>query len=110
MITIDGGGENAIVVGPGANGEVAVTPDNESAIRDASTLLAQLEVPLSTVEAAMGLAGGTTILNAAPASRLPDSLLANLDVLIVNETELHHLTGSTDPATARSLGVPRGSP
>ena len=46
--------------------------------------------------AAAGRAAGTTvILNAAPIRDLPADLLANLDVLIVNEHEAAHLSGGS---------------
>ena len=86
-ITIDDRGANSIVVVPGANAGVAFP---SAALEGASVLLAQLEVPLSVVAAAMAAAraaGLTTILNPAPARRLTEELLDNVDYLVPNETE-----------------------
>ncbi|GKT28905.1 Ribokinase/fructokinase like protein, partial [Aduncisulcus paluster] len=65
-------------------------------IREAETLLMQLESPLETIELAAKearAAGTKVILNPAPARALPDSLLANLDIITPNETEAELLTG-----------------
>jgi ribokinase len=94
-IAVDGDGENAIVVSPGANaalGEEEVTRAADR-LRGAAVTLLQLEVPLHTVVAAARLATGTVILNPAPAGSLPPELLAATDVLVPNESELAHLAG-----------------
>jgi ribokinase len=87
-------GENSIVVAPGANALVSLDDVRaaRAVIRDADLLLVQLETPLETVIAAAELArelGTTVMLNAAPAPPrgLPPELLANVDILLVNETE-----------------------
>lgn len=105
LITIDEHGENTIAVGAGANASVALTEASREVVRTSSVVLCQLEVPLSTVIETMEVAAGTTILNAAPAARLPSQLLEAVDVLIVNETELATLTGASEPSSARQLGV-----
>jgi ribokinase len=90
-IAVDDKGRNTIVVVPGANSG-AVFPS--AALEGADVLLAQLEVPLPTVTAAIvaaHAAGVTTILNPAPARTLTDHLLANVDYLIPNETEAEQL-------------------
>ncbi len=59
-------------------------------------LLAQLETPLETVEAAFAYAkycGATTVLDPAPARLLPATLLANVDILTPNQTEAGMLLG-----------------
>ena len=59
-------------------------------------LLLQLEIPLETVIHVARLArqnGLRVILNPAPARQLPDSLLADVDILVPNEGELQLLTG-----------------
>ncbi|ROQ57251.1 ribokinase [Rathayibacter sp. PhB152] len=100
QITVDDSGENAIVVDSGANAAFTdLTAAEEALIAGASALLLQLEIPVPTVLAAARAgraAGTTTILNAAPIGPLPEELLAELDVLIVNEHE------------ARELGAERG--
>ena len=105
LITIDQRGENTIVVGAGTNGGVALDEASRAAVREASVVLCQLEIPISTVLDAADAARGTVILNAAPARPLPPELLESIDVLIVNESELRGLTGASEPASARSLGV-----
>lgn len=97
IIVIDESGENAIVVAPGANGRVST--DDASAVRSLTgvdAVLCQLEVPVAAVEAAMGAAreaGAMTILDAAPPTRLPASLLAKVDVLSPNQTEACAILG-----------------
>jgi ribokinase len=63
-----------------------------------SHLLMQLETPMATVAAyahAAHALGVTVVLNAAPAQALPAELLADVDILIVNEGELAALAGPT---------------
>lgn len=97
-------GRNCIVIDPGANAllsEVDVT-EAECALRSASVVLAQLEIPLTTAASAMerGRANGAmTVLNPAPASPLPASLLRSVDVLTPNESEAKVLAGYPPDAT-----------
>lgn len=108
IITVDDGGENSIVVSSGANARVC-GGDIEGAgavLMSATVTLLQLEIPLEAVAAAAEASGGIVILNAAPASSLPDQLVRSTDVLVVNRPELRSLTGSDDPASARALPVP----
>lgn len=108
IITVDDAGENCIVVSPGANGRV--TPADigaaGAALMAGTVTLLQLEVPLSAVIAAAEASQGIVVLNAAPAARLPDTLLRATDVLVVNRGELEALTGSDEPISARGLPVP----
>jgi ribokinase len=102
LITVDRAGENMIVVSPGANGRLTPAQVEATDLAGASVLLMQLEVPLASVtrgaERARA-AGVRTLLNAAPARDLPDTLLAHLDLLIVNEGEAALLSG-LDPQGA----------
>ena len=98
LIVVDAAGQNSIVVAPGANGRV--TPADiaaaESTIAAADVMLLQLEIPVESVEAAAALGqahGVTVILNPAPAQPLSAELLANVDLLIPNESETATLTG-----------------
>ncbi len=103
VVLVDEQGENSIVVSPGAN--LLVAPPGDV---DADVLLLSLEVPLSVVAAAATAArrsGVPVVLNAAPAQSLPASLLAEVDVLIVNETEWAALG---EPAVA-AVVITRGS-
>jgi ribokinase len=78
-----------------------------------SHLLLQLETPLATVAAfarQARAAGVRVVLNAAPAQSLPADLLANIDLLIVNEAELGVVAGDPgadgdDDLTARLARV-----
>ncbi|MBI4879883.1 MAG: ribokinase [Planctomycetes bacterium] len=95
LITVDDAGENTIVVTPGANAwllpqDLAPESGAARAIQEAAWLIAQLEVPLDTVLQAARLAhaaGTRFLLNAAPASQLPEALLSLIDVLVVNRVE-----------------------
>ena len=91
-------GENAIIVVPGAC--FTLTPvevaEAKAEIGAAKVFLAQLELPLDTVERGLEIAraaGVVTILNPAPAFLLPDSMIALADFLIPNESEAALLTG-----------------
>ncbi|HWU47004.1 MAG TPA: ribokinase [Humibacter sp.] len=95
LITVDEGGENAIVVDPGANATLTeLEPAELDVVSGADIVLLQLEIPMSAVTQTARLAhasGARVVLNAAPTRRLPTELLADLDVLIVNEHEAAEL-------------------
>ncbi len=118
FITVERGGQNRIVVAPGANAHLG--PEQLPADLDAGGwLLLQLEVPLDTVTAAarrVRAGGGRVVLNAAPAAPLPAALAEALDVLVVNETEAGALLGVPPPThpeealrVAASLRTPRST-
>jgi ribokinase len=96
-IYVDARGRNSIVIGAGANGTLGiahVTADPDLVSR-AGVLLAQLESPVDTVEAALAMArdaGVTTLLNPAPANAASGiGLLRLADLLSPNETEFSAL-------------------
>jgi len=98
LITVDDAGNNVIVVATGAN--QMLSPEDvkraESDIASSGALVAQLEIPLETVEFAARLAnssGVSFILDPAPAQKLSPALLKMVDVLTPNETEAQILTG-----------------
>lgn len=93
IITVDAAGENAITVAPSANAELTLSTGSTAAIRDAQVVLAQLEIPFDTVRAAAE-ASRYFVLNAAPAAELDDDLLAQVDLLVVNEHEAAAVAGS----------------
>jgi ribokinase len=97
-ITVDADGENAIVVLPGANAEVSRT-DLEALDRlgPGDVLLAQLEVPVAVVAAAVRAAharGARVVVNAAPYAALPHDVAGLADPLVVNEHEALALADS----------------
>ena len=108
VIAVDEHGGNCIIVTPGAND--ALTPveldRHIDLIRSAGIVLAQLEIPLETVEHLTELcsqAGIPLMLDPAPACSLPRSLLQNVAWLTPNETEANTLLGESvsrdrDPA------------
>jgi ribokinase len=110
LIWVDRQGQNSIVVASGANHELAAG-DIEAmrkSLRGAAIALFQLETPLDTVEAALKLAkeeGAITVLDPAPAQRLPSGLLEAVDILTPNESEALLLCGRA-PARV-SLGEAR---
>jgi ribokinase len=97
-ITVTADGENTIVLERGANahlspGDVAA---EQTAFAGAAVMLAQLEVPVETVTAAVRAAhdaGVRAVVTLAPAQAVPDELLAGLDPLLVNEHEAGFLLG-----------------
>jgi ribokinase len=103
FITLDDEAENAIVVSPGANGRLSADDVHAAAahLADAAVTLIQLEVPLEAVAAATAAAGGSVVLNPAPARPLPRPVLDRVDILVPNRTELGILTGRPE---ASSIG------
>lgn len=94
LIAVDPLGENQIVVAAGANHRAA--PEDLPA-RIEGPLIVQLELPIATVEAAVGRATGFVCANLGPAAPVSESLLRRCDLIVVNETEaafygdpLHH--------------------
>jgi ribokinase len=97
FITVAESGENVIAVASGAN--AGLTSTQLPPLQGTDVLVLQLEIPLETVQAyarAARAQGVRVILNAAPAASLPVSLLADVDVLVVNEGELETLSGPGD--------------
>lgn len=108
VVMVDAAGENAIVVSPGANGELTdLTPVEVTAIEGADVLLMQLEVPQATVAAAARVAKDASVLvvlNAAPAATLDPALLTCVDVLVVNEGEARQVAAGVSAPTAPGAG------
>ncbi len=93
FICVSDDAENAITVAPGAN--ACLLPPHLPSLDGISHLLMQLEIPISSVESYAKAArsqGVLTVLNAAPAQTLSESLLNLIDVLVVNQGELQTLT------------------
>jgi ketosteroid isomerase-like protein len=112
MVVVDRGGENSIVVVAGANGHVVFDQ-----LPAAAVVVAQLETNTDVVVVALRAAraaGSTTILNPAPADRLPDGVLQLCDIVVLNEHEVEILGGvdalvdagvGTTVVTRGALGV-----
>jgi ribokinase len=96
LITIGSGGENSIVVVPGANGDLTPKALEKAApvLERAGFILAQLEIPLETVEYLSEFAERHSvpfILDPAPARELPKTLLRRITWITPNETETQQL-------------------
>ena len=119
QITVNGEGENFIIVVPGANGRVgpADLQRLETALDEARVLLMQLEIPLDAVVAAARMAkqsGILVMLDPAPAMSLPDELYEHVDILTPNTTEAATLVGFAvdrvdDAAHAAEVLLDRGA-
>jgi ribokinase len=99
-ILVEESGENTIISTAGAN--ALVTPEDiraqmkNFAPDSAPVVLAQLELPLESVEATALLTAslnGRFILNLAPARKIPAELIAVCDPIVVNESEAALLLG-----------------
>jgi ribokinase len=116
LVTVGAAGDNTVVVAPMANR--CMTPEALDgagpSIDAARVLLAQLEIPIETVTAALSRArsaGVMTVLNPAPAvGPLPSDLLAAVDVLVPNEHEIVALTGLSSAEAAAVALVEAGCP
>lgn len=93
IVLVDDGGENSIIVVPGANHRI---PDEAvhkacSTLAAGDVILLQNEVPTATsrlAARAARAAGATVVWNAAPAPDSADELVTDVDLLVVNEHEL----------------------
>ncbi len=102
IILVSEGGENSIVVTPGANS--ALTPSalelHREVIRGAGMVLMQLEIPLDTVVFAARMCeeyGIPLMLDPAPSQTLPPSLIQRTAWFTPNETEAEFYAHSKDP-------------
>jgi ribokinase len=110
LIFVGDNGENSIAVGSGANAHLSPADVRRArnAFAEGQVVIAQLESPMATVQAAAELAaarGVPFILNPAPAQPLPERLLQRVSILTPNETETELLTGikvKTDTSCARA--------
>jgi ribokinase len=108
IITVDAEGENTIVVDPGANATLTAQEATVAVVAaDPSVLLLQLEVPHDAViAAARAAAGALVVLNPAPMPADPGpirDMLALVDVLVPNRSELGRLTGRPEPIGAAEV-------
>jgi ribokinase len=107
FICVSDDAENAITVAPGANAQLG--PAHLPALDGYSHLLMQLEIPMPTVleYATRARAAGLQVaLNAAPAQSLSPTLLALVDILIVNEGELQALSRASGTIAQALAALP----
>lgn len=110
FIVLDAAGDNFIILDPGAN-ELFSTADVDRArdrIQTCNVLITQLEIPLATAGHALKLAheaGVVSILNPAPARRVPPEILKYADLVTPNETELRLMLGRAPDATVNSIDL-----
>jgi ribokinase len=99
VIVVSGHGENSIVLAPGANAKV--TPEdldeNISILRSAGMVLAQLEIPLETVEYLVRICARENvplILDPAPARDVPLGIFKDIAWFTPNQTEAAFYLGN----------------
>ncbi|OBI94926.1 ribokinase [Mycobacterium asiaticum] len=115
VIVVDAGAENTIVVAPGANRHLTLTPE---LFDECDVLLTQLEIPVTTALAAARQAkraGAVVMVNASPAGSDAEPLaeLAGVtDVVVANEHEANewhwqaaHLVVTLGARGARYVGA-----
>jgi len=100
LILLTDSGQNAIVVAPAANHDVLPADIEvlQNLFSQADMLISQLEIPLESVMASLGVARSTntfSILDAGPAQAVSPELLTTADLVSPNETEAEALTGIT---------------
>lgn len=100
VISVDQDGNNSIIVAAGANMSIKKEEIEkaEKVIRECQILISQFETPVETTIEAFKMAksaGKVTILNPAPAKKIPEQLLKYTDIVVPNETEAYELTGVT---------------
>lgn len=98
FVTLLDSGENTIIIDAAANNKLTpeMVKSASGEIAKSKILMAQLEVSDDTVEEAFILAKAhncLTILNPAPARKIPLSILKNTDILTPNETEAKIILG-----------------
>lgn len=89
-IWVDDSSENSVLVGAGANLKAKASQVPDSVLTDTSVLIQQMEVTdaenWALIRRAKGR-GARVILNVAPAGMVPDDVLKQIDILVVNELE-----------------------
>jgi ribokinase len=113
FITVDGRGENSIILTSGANGSLDTRRINEmdEVIVGSDVTLAQLEVPIPTVERAAEIALSARrrfVLNPTPVREIPpESVLWRSTVFVVNEHEAEFYTGVSVEGREKALRAAR---
>lgn len=111
IITVADSGENTIIVIPGANAHVSIKDAQLMPFTSGDVAVSVFEIPQETVLAFLRHArndGATTLLNPAPAAPFIAGLLDQVDVLVLNESELAYFVGaqvSEDEETLRQQAL-----
>lgn len=109
VITLDGAGENRILVADGANAQLRPFHLEGAFAERGNVLQLQLESPMETVIAAAESArreGLKVVLDAGPAEGpLPLALLRNVDILSPNQSEAATLLGLKDASEVNGATV-----
>lgn len=98
LIVVADDGANTVTVDPGANASLAVGPG--LAVAEGDVVVAQLEVPVDAVRAALDVAravGAISILNPSPLGE-GRALVPTADVVVVNQAEAAELAGASGEA------------
>ncbi|MDQ0822603.1 ribokinase [Arthrobacter sp. V4I6] len=110
LICVADGGENTIVVIPGANASMDAQAVQAAAaqIAEAAVVVLQGEIPAAGIAAAAALASGRVLLNLAPVVSIDAAVIRSANPLVVNEHEgalvLAQLTpGAVAPADDEEL-------
>lgn len=98
IITVNEEGQNSIIVVPGANMTMGTEQirDCRNNIKKCDVVVSQFEIPIDIISHSFKYAkdeNKVTILNPAPARRIPDSVMKYTDIIIPNETEVEEITG-----------------
>ncbi|WP_025763993.1 ribokinase [Dyadobacter tibetensis] len=96
LITVAENGENEIVVASGANMDLKPADISNEAFEEVGLVMMQCEIPLETISYVADICsrkGIPVLLNPAPATSLPESLLSRLFMITPNETETEVMTG-----------------
>lgn len=105
LIVIAADGANTVTVDAGANSSLRV--DRALGFEVGDVVVAQLEVPGAAVAAAFAearLAGALTMLNPSPLG-VSRSLVPEVDVVVVNQSEAADLAGAPRPAASADAAV-----
>lgn len=98
FITVEGKGENRIIVVSGANYQFFEEDLAKAArvLSKAKVVITQFEIPMPVVKRLIDISkqnGSVIVVNAAPVQQIPDEVLRKIDYLIVNEHEAQFLSG-----------------
>ncbi|MFN7308590.1 MAG: PfkB family carbohydrate kinase, partial [Acetobacteraceae bacterium] len=104
-ILLDAAGENQIIIIPGANASLTLSP-GFTPHDDIAVTLGQLETPQAATAALFrALPKARRILNVAPAAPILPELLAATDMLVLNETEAAILAQREAASAALALAL-----